>query len=179
MGNVDHTPFSALGNALRDMRLRTKESLLEVSAAIEVSGERLAMFENGELRPAEDILELLIAHYDLLDQEADKLWDLAGYKKVETQELPQQTFFFSPFEQRIMYTDMVNVMVNEHGVIMNFMQAVGPNNQPIAVSKIGMSHAHAKRIIELLSTTMQQAESTQESPKLLDDPESNQKQTAA
>lgn len=179
MGNIDHTPYSALGSALRAMRLRNKESILEVSSAIEVSGERLALFENGELRPAEDILELLITHYQLLEKEADKLWDLAGYKKLDTQELQQQTIVINPFDVRIVYTDMVNVMVNDYGVIMNFMQAAGPNNQPLAVSRVGMSREHAKSIIELLTKTLQEADHTSHEQKRLDAPGSGQNKSSS
>ena len=61
------------------MRLRAKESLVEVSAAIELPEDRLGLIEKGELRPSEDIMELFIMHFTVQENEADKLWELAGY----------------------------------------------------------------------------------------------------
>ncbi len=175
MGNVENTPYSALGSALRAMRLRRKESLLEVSASVEVTGERLALFENGELRPSEDVLELLIAHFGAVDNEADKLWELAGYKKQQ-EDIPmmQQGFMLTPIDTRIAYTDMVHVMVNNYGVVMNFMQGAGPNNQPIAVSRIGMSREHASSVLEVLQKTLAQADAPFKEQKKLDDPNTKQ-----
>ena len=174
MGNVENTPYSALGSALRAIRLRRKESLLEVSASVEVTGERLALFENGELRPSEDILELLIAHFGAVENEADKLWELAGYKKQDDSQM-QQAFMLTPFDARIAYTDMVHVIVNNYGVVMNFMQSAGQNNQPIAVSRIGMSREHAYSVLEVLQKTLAQAEAPIKEQKKLNDPDTKQK----
>ncbi len=178
MGNVHKTPFAALGSALRAIRQRAKESAAELSSAIEITDERLQKFEAGELRPSEDILELVIAHYALSDREADKLWDLAGYgnKKQEPSlgEDPifgsQQTVMVMPFDARIVYTDMVHVMVNNYGVIMNFMQGAGPNNQPLAVARIGMSREHAKSVLEVLQKTLNDADAPTSSTKFLQSP---------
>ena len=75
-----------------------------------------------------------------------------------------KTVFVSPEDARIVYTDMVQVMVNNYGVIMNFMQGAGPQNQPLAVSRVGMSKEHAKSILELLRATLEQSE--QEDPQV-------------
>ena len=171
MGNVENTPYSALGSALHEMRIKRKESLLEVSESVEITGERLALFENGELRPSEDVLELLISHFGAVDNEADKLWELAGYKKQDDAAL-QQAFMLTPIDARITYTDMVHVMVNNYGVVMNFMQGSGQNNQPVSVSKIGMSKEHALSVLEVLQKTLSQSESVVSEPKKLDGPES-------
>lgn len=183
MGNVHKTPFAALGSALRAIRERAKESAAELSSAIEVTDERLARFENGELRPTEDILELVIAHYSLPDREADKLWDLAGYSKkqdtVHNVENPlfdgQQTVMVMPFDARVVYTDMVHVMVNNYGVIMNFMQGAGPNNQPLAVSRVGMSREHAKSVLEVLQKTLNEADNPSSTTKFLQSPDAENK----
>ncbi len=178
MGNVQRPPFAALGSALRAMRQRAKESTAELSSAIEVPDDRLARFETGELRPTEDILELMITHFGLTDQEADKLWDLAGYgRKQETIEdhmQHQQTVLVTPLDARIVYTDMVHVMVNNYGVIMNFMQGAGPNNQPMAVARVGMSKEHAKSVLEVLQKTLQDADTPKDSTKLLEAPDDTQ-----
>ncbi len=59
-----------------------------------------------------------------------------------------------PADARIVYTDMVHVMVNNYGVIMNFMQTAGPGSQPLAVSRIGMSREHAQSVLEVLQKTL-------------------------
>ncbi len=182
MGNVHKTPFAALGNALRAMRERAKESVTELSSAIEVSDDRLSRFENGELRPSEDILELVIAHYALGDREADKLWDLAGYAKkqdllhhIEDPNFNQQAVMVMPFDARVVYTDMVHVMVNNYGVIMNFMQGAGPNNQPLAVARVGMSREHAKSVLEVLQKTLSEADNPTNTTKFLQSPDAETK----
>jgi hypothetical protein len=177
MGSVENTPFSSLGNALRALRLMRKESILEVSSAVEVTGERLALFENGELRPSEDVLELLISHYCIGEHEADKLWELAGYKRHDdtSQVQTQQAFMITPIDNRIIYTDTVHVMVNNYGVVMNFMQTSGSNNQPVTVSRIGMSREHAESVLQVLKRTLTESENTPGEPKRLDAPDVNQK----
>ncbi len=102
---------------------------------------------------------------------ATKLWELAGYAHDE---LPvkntindsrgqvQNGVIVLPVDARIVYTDMVHVMVNNYGVVMNFMQTAGANNQPMAVSRIGMSKEHAKSVLEILQKTL----SLQDSNKL-------------
>lgn len=180
MGSSEITPFKQLGEALRSIRLKFKESEFELSSAIEVEPNKLALFESGLIRPTEDILELLISHYRLDDREADKLWNIAGYNKhSDSEELDAgadkskaQTVFVTPFDARIVYTDMVHVSVNDYGVIMNFMQGAGPNNNPLAVSRIGMSREHAKSVIEVLQKTLEQADKPKQPPKLLNSPES-------
>lgn len=184
MSNVHNTPFAALGNAIRAMRLRAKESILEVSAAIEVTDEKLILFETGELRPSEDVLELVINHFSLADKEADKLWDLAGYNKK--QDMPhaghedqignQAAIMLLPIDARVVYTDMVHVMVNSYGVVMNFMQGAGHSTaQPLAVARVGMSREHAKSVLEVLQKTLSEADSSASTVKLLESPDAHKK----
>jgi len=58
-------PFKPLGEELNRIRTRVQESLTEVSGAVEISDERLTSYEKGEARPSEDILQLLITHFNL------------------------------------------------------------------------------------------------------------------
>ena len=132
MGNENYSKNLALGSALRAIRLRCKESLLEVSAAVEISGERLARIENGDVVPTEDILHLLVTHYNVSEKEEDTLYDLAGYGK-KPNETPENTvaqnFIVLPLDTRVMYADSVQIVVNDHGVIMSFMQPNGNGQQ--------------------------------------------------
>jgi hypothetical protein len=53
---------------------------------------------------------------------------------------------------------MIQVMVNNYGVIINFMQGAGPGSQPMAVSRVGMSKEHARSVLEVLQKTLEQAD---------------------
>jgi transcriptional regulator with XRE-family HTH domain len=157
------TPYKQLGKILTSIRERTKESLAEVSGAVELETEMVTRFENGEERPSEDILSLLISHFDVQDEEADTLWDLAGYDKNANDDQPEplpntQTIMMLPFDARIVYTDTAHVLINNYGVIMNFMQGGGPNNQPMAVARVGMSLEHARSVLDVLQKTIAQAD---------------------
>ncbi len=183
MGEASHKPFSALGGALRAMRLRAKESVAEVSSAVEVPMERIDRFETGELRPSEDVLDLFIGHFNLSDNEADKLWDLAGYdgnyaKKTVPHSIEdsmsKQPVVILPIDSRIVYTDMVHVVANDFGVVISFLQGNGQNAQPIAVSRVGMSKEHAKSVLDVLQKTLTQAEVQKPEPKKLSAPDANQ-----
>lgn len=141
------------------MREKLQESVAEVSGAVEIDSTELAAFEQGADRPSEDILLLLISHFGVKEEEAGQLWKLAGYDKEDfiidaNQDGDKPPVFVMPGDARIAYTDMVHIMVNNYGVVMNFMQGPGPNNQPMIVSRIGMSREHAQSMLELLQRTL-------------------------
>ncbi len=156
-------PFESLGTQLRRLREKRQETLAEVSGAVEIDPDTLNAMEEGTERPGEDILLLLISHFAAKEDMATKLWELAGF---DQDELPAQNVANNiqghaqngvvvlPSDTRIVYTDMVHVMVNNYGVIMNFMQTAGPNSQPLAVSRIGMSKEHAQSVLEILQKTL-------------------------
>ena len=123
-------------------------------------------------------MHLLLQHFDITGTKADEMWKLAGYGHVLN---PEQIFLqedsvsvpqdlalqLTPQDNRIVYTDMLQVMVNNYGVIMNFMQGAGSNNQPLAVARVGMSKEHAKTVIQVLQKPLDEAEQTAK-PKHLD-----------
>src|SRR5579883_1980269 len=71
-------PFALLGKQLRSLRETRRESVAEVSGAVEIDPELLERFERGEECPSEDILTLLISHFDMREQDALQLWEWAG-----------------------------------------------------------------------------------------------------
>lgn len=152
-------PYQRLGQRLSEIRKKLQETLPEVSGAVELESDIIAAYERGEARPSEDVLELLIAHFEISNEEADELWDLAGYGSGQAPDQAAQlpTMVMVPFDNRIIYTDTANVTVNNYGVVMSFMQT-GPGNQPVAVSRVGMSMEHAKSILQVLEKTFAQAE---------------------
>lgn len=156
-------PFKLLGGQIKSVRENAKETLPEVSGAVEVDLDIMLQYENGEARPSEEVLLLLISHFDISDNEATKLWELAGYNEDEfmvndMDSEPKKYVGSNILDLRIAYTDMIHVVANNQGVVMNFMQGSGPNGQPLIVSRLGMSQEHAKGILELLRETLEQVD---------------------
>ncbi len=163
-------PFQNLGEKLKSVRVKQKRSISEVSGAVEIDDKVLEQIERGEKRPAEEILALLISYFELKDEDATSLWKMAGYDDKTTSssiyELNQPIAMMMPMDLRVVYTDTVHVMINNYGVVMNFMQSSGQNNQPLAVSRIGMSKEHARSVLEILEQSLNQADK-KDAPKLL------------
>lgn len=146
-----------LGKRLRSLRVRAKETLAESAGAVEIEVRDLAGFELGSARPSQDVLLLLISHFQAGDEEAMKLWELAGY---HNEKLPAEEPLFPAAEStdRVLFTDVVDVMVNNYGVVMNFMQSGGPKSSPTPVARVGMSREHAKSVLKILQITLAQTE---------------------
>lgn len=153
------TPYSKLGQKLTQLRKELQETLPEVSGAVELDTEIIASYERGETRPSEDVLSMLITHFDIPEDEAEELWELAGYLPASdpTPNMPLQTMIVIPVENKIIYSDNVKVEVNKQGVVVSFSQD-GVSGQPALVSRIGMSLDQAKKVSEVLSDTIKRAE---------------------
>lgn len=157
-------PYKRLGLYLKRLRVKLQESIAEVSGAVEIDASLLNEIETGIKRPSEDILLLLISHFSLKEDEAVQLWELAEFDDGDlpikngsnSDETTRHAAIVTPEELRISYTDMVHVTVNNYGVVMNFMQSMGPTNQPMIVSRVGMSKEHAKSVLEVLQKTLEQ-----------------------
>lgn len=159
-------PFAALGTRLKKLREACKESLAEVSGAVEIDEDTLKRIERGEACPSEDILMLLISHFNIRDEEAIKMMELAGFSSEKLYADPldmhdsdthKPIMMVMPMDARIVYTDLVNVTANNHGVVMNFMQTTGMGGQPMAIARVGMSREHAESVLEVLQQTLRQA----------------------
>lgn len=152
-------PHQLLGDRLRRLRESAKQSVAEVSGAVEIDPNQLRMFESGQILPDEEILLLLISYFNLGDEEALKVWQLAKYDKQKLQpQTERQQVLALPEDVRVHYTDMVHVTVNNYGVVMNFMQNNGPTGQAMMVSRVGMSREHAISIINLLQQSLKTIE---------------------
>lgn len=173
-------PFQHLGNHLKQLREKKHESVAEVSGAVEIDQDVLVRIERGEYCPTEDVLLLLFSHFDTKDEEAVRLWELAGYDQQDMPSnggpivtagddtAPKPIVMVMQQDSRILYTDMVNITANNYGVVMNFMQNTGmPDGQPGVVARIGMSREHAESIVRVLQQTLQQS---QADPKSLPKP---------
>ena len=170
------SPFKQLGARLKSMRVKRQQSVAEVSGAVEIDDKLLADIEQGAKRPSEDILMLLISHFSLKEEEAVKLWELAGYTKPDShnhrvkheETIPQ--VLVMPMDVRVVYTDIANITTNKYGVTISFMQSEGPNGQPLAVSRVGMSREHAHKFLKTMHKALHP-----DSPKMLPAPESKAK----
>ena len=154
--------YKSFGARLKTIRESAKESLADLSGAVEVDTSLLSNIEDGKEQPGEDLVLLIISHFALKEDEALKLWELAGYEQHKTglasigneNGKTVQSAFITADDARIIYTDMVHVSANKYGVIINFLQGLGAQNQPMAVSRVGMSHEHAKSMQEVLQETI-------------------------
>jgi len=175
MDKPSQIPYRQLGKQLKGLRDRVGESLAEASGAVEIDVKQLANFELGRARPNEDVLLLLISHFGVKDDEAVKIWQLAGFdmNKIPASHMVNnepENGIASP-DQRILFTDIVDVIVNNYGVVMNFMQSGGSGKSPTSVSRVGMSREHAKSVLQILQITLNQTENNGHTSKKLSAPE--------
>lgn len=152
-------PYEPLGSQLRRLRERNRESVAEVSGAVEIDEKELARIEAGNERPSEDILLLLISHFAVADDKAAELWQLAGYDQPSdadehegrsTQAGGHTQTMMVMLDPRVMYSDSVEVVTNRQGVVLNFSQNAGQSGQPLTVARIGMSETQAKLVMGIL-----------------------------
>lgn len=145
------------------MRERLQESVAEVSGAVEIDEDKLERFEQGIERPSEEILMLLMSHFNMQDTEAVQIWELAGYDRnlgpdISTG-LPADDFnaakpmvMLLAIDVRTQYTDGVDITADRAGVTLSFTQQAGKGAaQPVA--RVGMSIEQA----EAVSLALQQA----------------------
>lgn len=164
MSKPTEFPYQALGQKIRAARVRLKRTVAEASGAVEINEDVLKGIELGKQRPEEEVLMVLISYLGIAEDEATKLWEMGGYNQHEAEgneaasEINQSLATIMPNDLRVIYTDMVHVMVNDFGVIMNFLQGGGPNNQPLAVARIGMSKEHARSVLDILSKSLEQSD---------------------
>jgi transcriptional regulator with XRE-family HTH domain len=158
-----NAPYITLGSHLKYVREQSKQSLSEVSGAVEIDEKHLERIEAGLERPAEDILLLLISHFGVQDREAVQLWELAEYDSDLPDEIkPESPLGGKPMvmllaiDVRTMYSDGLEVTVNPAGVTMHFTQAVG-SSQQAPVARVGMSHHQAEQVIHDLQQALLRA----------------------
>ena len=163
-------PYESFGTKFKEIRLKAKETLLDVSGAVESDLSILESVESGEYQPSEDLVLLLISHFALKEDDALDFWELAGYQQEKTgttsitadDQGVVQKAYVTAGDVRILYTDMVHVKSNRHGLVINFLQSLGSDDHTVAVSRVGMSHAHAESLLEVLQKTLQETKKQQQ-----------------
>jgi len=148
-------PFAALGRKLKLLRNNVGESLAEVAGAVEIETHELASFELGAKRPSEEVLLLLISHFEATEEQALKLWEAAGYDLTDVPETPAAK---DSHPEKVLFTDVVDIVVNNYGVVMNFGQSAGAGKSAHQVARVGMSREHAKSVLKILQVTLAQTE---------------------
>ncbi len=174
--------FGALGKHLKFVREQSKQSLAEVSGAVEIDETLLARIEAGEERPAEDVLLLLISHFGVQEHEAVQLWHSAQYES----EIPDSikgdhdipslsgkpVVMLLAADMRTLYSDGLDIVASATGLTFNFTQTNGPS-QIAPVARVGMSIEQAERVLKTLQQVLLQTKYSQ-GPKLLPPPRTDQ-----
>jgi DNA-binding XRE family transcriptional regulator len=166
------SPYVKFGKVLHTLRRTYHVSKKEFCGALEINEEYLQKLEEGVVKPSEELIEQMISHFALDDNLAENLWKLAGFTNDKLEDMLSQTAMLPLSELKVSYTDMVHVSVNNFGVVINFMQNVGPQNQPVVVSRLGMSKEHAQSVVDVMTRTLK-ASSEQQIKNTLELPDGN------
>lgn len=164
---------------LKKLRLQHQKTIADVAGAIELDVEVVARYENGDERPSEEILLLLISYFKVSDTTAAKLWKLAGYgeqgQRIDSllDALQDAGAFALPKDAKITYTDIVQAQKNAQGLVLNFMQSGGPMGKPLVVSRLGMSAEQAKNVVTVLIAALKEQPDTKAQQRLLEPPKDN------
>lgn len=155
-------PFTDLGGTLKRVRQAQKESLAEAAGAVELAEEDLLRIEQGYERPSEEILMLLIKHFSILEDEAVKLWELAGYDSADSSQDESENshngtkaiVMTIAMDPRVMYSDSVHISGNQNGLVFTFLQPGGGQMPALPISRVGMSRDQARKMLELMKDTL-------------------------
>jgi transcriptional regulator with XRE-family HTH domain len=161
-------PYQTLGTYLRTVRQKVRESVAEVSGAVEIDSDVLERIEQGIELPSEDILMLLISHFGLGDDEAVNLWELAGYEQhgesaweqqssrrdEQQPQMTKQPVVLLALDTRVVYSNGLEVVSDKSGVVMNFTQYVDQAQGNVPISRVGMSYEQAEQVLDALQRAL-------------------------
>lgn len=155
-------PFKTLGTRLKYLRERSQESLAEAAGAVEIDADALERIEQGVELPSEEILMLLMSHFNMQDSEAVQVWELAGYDRrngpdiLNAEDLMaggKPVVMLLAVDVRTQYTDGVDIYADAAGLQMTFTQANGQGSaNPVA--KVGMSLDQAEAVAKALQLAL-------------------------
>lgn len=187
MSKENGMPYKALGDRIKFLREQWQQSLRELSSVLEIDIDTLKLIEAGKILPESYLLDMMINHFLLTEDQAEDLRELAYISEDKAgginfpagleDMLAKQIVMFMPVDSKVVYTDAMNANVNDHGVMLQFMQQIPGNAQPTVVSRVGMSREHAEKVIRVLTQTLEQYDLNQKSPKQLPSPEMDNKKT--
>lgn len=163
MKQGENQPYEAFGAKIKNLREQWQQSIEEVSTTLEIDRKTLREIESGKLLPNDNLLDLLISHFLLTEDQAEDLRSLAMFPADQANEimmnnmedlLMKQVVMYLPVDNRVVYTDSMNATVNKHGVVLQFMQSTSKDGKPVPVSQVGMSREHAERMIDVIKSTL-------------------------
>ncbi len=140
---------------------------------------------------------LFINYFDIQDQEALHLWELARYGsdlsdhlqlRDDVSDQPATDMFHNKsvvmmlaMDVRTMYSDGLNIIANKAGLTLDFTQsASGADKKPMqaSVARLGMSYAQAEQVLRSLEQTLLRARYLG-ATKLLPPPPTNSSQASS
>ncbi|HYF96816.1 MAG TPA: hypothetical protein VD947_02130 [Patescibacteria group bacterium] len=175
MAKSNNQPYKALGAKIKHFREQWQQSLGDVSGTLEIDEVILKEIESGKTLPPENLLNMLINHFLLTEDQAEELRQLAALQRDQVADsliggledmIMKQIVMYMPVDSRAIYTDSMNATVNKNGVVLQFMQNAGTNGQSVPVSQVGMSREHAEKIIEVLTKTLKEYDRNQQTKML-------------
>lgn len=187
MSDAQNSPFKSFGQRLRFLRQKFQETPADVSGAVEIDEDLLQRYEEGTERPSEDILQLLMSHFCVPDDDAATIWRLAGYDEPREnhQDYVQDDIpggragvMIMAIDPRIIYTDGVHVNASQTGVVLSFAQMNG-SQQPLVTARVGMSREQARSVISNLQGALDRTEQRQLPSPRPKDPRSASEQQAS
>ncbi|MEX2014955.1 MAG: hypothetical protein WD885_03380 [Candidatus Saccharimonadales bacterium] len=165
MPDIEDHPYRAFGAKIKHFRQQWKQSVSDVSGTLEIDEIFLKDMESGKVLPNENQLDMIINHFLLTNEQADELRSLTQMQNDQNAEnliggvedmLMKQLVMYMPVDQRVIYTDGMNVTVNRHGVVLQFTQNTGANEKTKSniVCQVGMSREHAEKVVQVLKKTL-------------------------
>ncbi len=162
MSMNDKDKYVALGARLKFLREQWQQSVHDVCSTLEIDEKMLRAFEAGKVAPPLEVLDMLISHFLLTEDQAQDLRELAEDQREEAEGsiassvedmLTKQLVMFMPVDTRVVYTDSMQATITDSGVVLQFMQQTG-QGQSVPISRVGMSRQHAERVIEVLQNSL-------------------------
>lgn len=163
MSTHDKDKYVVLGARLKFLREQWQQSVHDVCSTLEIDEKMLRAFEAGKIAPPAEVLDMLISHFLLTEDQAQDLRELAEDAQEAAPDgnftgsvedmLTKQLVMFMPVDTRVVYTDSMQATITDSGVVLQFMQQTG-NGQSIPISRVGMSRQHAERVIEVLQNSL-------------------------
>lgn len=162
MSKENREPYAAFGAKIKYLREQWRQTTTEVSTTLEIDEDLLKQIESGRILPADGLLDMLISHFLLTEEQAEDLRTLAIDSESQTAEglasgieemLMKQIVMYMPVDNRVVYTDSMKATVGNHGVVLQFMQSQ-PDGKSNTVSQVGMSREHAEKIVEIIQKTL-------------------------
>lgn len=170
------TDLKKLGYKVRELRGLNKLSQVKLAEMVKVDITLISKIENGHIQPTQDQLQAVIEALRLDGKDALDLWNLSGRasgpifreqnkfenkdiimsqeKNVTKQPEPQLNVSVNPTATQILYSDAVGVSTSEFGMVFDFAQRVSSTNNANIVARVGVSHEHARKIMEAIANEL-------------------------